>query len=241
MYNLSYKAFGNKAILIEWPQLISEEILYDILSFKNKIEDLYNNVLDISTAYNSLTIYLKKEILDIEKEKFKLNQIYILGFKDTDIKNFVWYIPVCYNKAVAPDLVDFLKQKNLELQQLIKYHIKNLYTVYFLGFLPGFPYLGGLPKVLHIPRKKTPHIKVEKGSVGIGGQQTGIYTMDSPGGWYIIGKTPISFFDANLKEPCFLKAGDKIKFESISYKQYLNLSNQVERGLFKLKKEVLNA
>jgi len=241
MFNLTYKAFGSKAILIEWPQQISEEILYDILSFKNKIKDIYNNTLDISTAYNSLTIYLKKEISNIEKETFKLKQIYMLGLEDENIKNFVWHIPVCYDRAVAPDLVDFLKQKDLELQQLIKYHIKNLYTVYFLGFLPGFPYLGGLPKILHFPRKKAPHLKVKKGSVGIGGQQTGVYTMDSPGGWHIIGKTPISFFDANLKEPCLLKAGDKVKFESISYNKYLNISNQVAQGLFKLKKESLNA
>jgi len=231
MFSPSYKAFGNKAILIEWPPQISEEILYDILRFKNKIKIHHNNVLDISTAYNSLTIFLKKEIKNFENEKIKLNKMYNFDFKELAIDNFIWHIPVCYDKAVAPDLVNFLKQKSLHLKQLIRYHTKNLYTVYFLGFLPGFPYLGGLPEILHFPRKGNPHLKVEKGSVGIGGQQTGVYTQDSPGGWHIIGKTPISFFDANLTRPCFLKPGDKVKFEPVSYKQFFSFSTQVAQDI----------
>ncbi len=235
-FNLTYKPFGNKAILIEWPREISEIVLQDILKFKYKIQNHYTDFYDISTAYNSLTIYLNKDILSIEKEIYKLNEIYKYGLENTNKKNCIWHIPVCYDKELAPDLKSYLTSKKMSLQQFIHLHAR-LYTVYFLGFLPGFPYLGGLAKELYMSRKPIPDLTVEKGSVGIGGRQTGIYSIDSPGGWHIIGKTPVSFFDVTKNPPCFLKAGDKIIFESISKEIFTEISDQILKGTYTIKKE----
>lgn len=238
-FNLTYKAFGNKAILIEWPHKISEIILYDILSFKQRIKNNYTHFIDISTAYNSLTIYLNNDTLNIEIEIDKLKFIYFLNSKKEQGENNIWHIPVCYNADLAPDLESFLKTKKLSLEQLLSLHTQNLYTVYFIGFLPGFPYLGGLDETLHTPRKAIPENVVKKGSVGIGGQQTGIYTINSPGGWHIIGKTPLSLFNVNLEPPCFLKAGDKIKFVSVTKDKFHKIENQIKERKYKIKKEVL--
>jgi len=238
-FNPTYKPFGKKAILIEWPNKISESILYDILRFKENIRTSYNNFKDITTAYNTLTVNLNNIDLMIDIEIVKLKKIYKNNTVIKSLKNYLWHIPVCYNSALAVDLENVLEIKNMSLKKLIKRHSEPIYTVYFLGFLPGFPYLGGLPNILHMPRKAMPKNSVTQGSVGIGGQQTGIYTTDSPGGWHIIGKTPLLFFDANKKEPCLLKAGDKIKFESVSKEQFLTIKEQVKRGIYNIKKEIL--
>ncbi|MFK5891245.1 MAG: 5-oxoprolinase subunit PxpB [Flavobacteriaceae bacterium] len=238
-FKLTYKTFGNKAILIEWPLEISETILYDILKFKQRIKNHYSDFYDISTAYNSLTIYLNKELLNIDKEIDILNKIYLLGLDKNLSNNYIWHIPVCYDKTLAKDLSAFLKLKNLDLKQLISSHSAPLYTVYFLGFLPGFPYLGGLPKELHAPRKSQPELHIAKGAVGIGGQQTGIYPQDSPGGWHIIGKTPLSLFDVSNNPPCLLKAGDKIKFEPVSVTTFNEIKNQIVAHTYTFKKEAL--
>ena len=107
------------------------------------------------------------------------------------------------------------KALKLEVNELIHLHSKNTYMVYFLGFMPGFPYLSGLNPRLHYQRKEKPKVNVPKGSVGIGGKQTGIYTTDSPGGWHIIGSTPINLFDSTTSPPCFIKPGDIISFKKI--------------------------
>lgn len=239
--NPSYKAFGAKAILIEWPPQISEAILSDILLFKQKIESRYKGISDLTAAYNSLTIFLQNPITDFDKQVAILKTIYQTQITLSNFNHYVWQIPVCYDLEFGLDLEFYLKSKNLSLEQLIDLHTKPLYTIHFLGFLPGFPYLGGLPETLYIPRKFNPSLNVPKGSVGIGGKQTGVYTMESPGGWYVIGKTPISFFDVNQKEPCFLKAGDKIKFFEISKDEFYKISKEFDKQNYLVKMELYHA
>ena len=239
--NPSFKAFGSKAILIEWPSQISETILLDILLFKQKIESRFKGFYDLTTAYNSLTIFLQNPITDFDKQVAILKNIYQTPIRLSNLDHYVWQIPVCYDLEFGLDLEFYLKSKNLSLDQLIDLHTKPLYTIHFLGFLPGFPYLGGLPETLNIPRKFNPSLNVPKGSVGIGGKQTGVYTMESPGGWYVIGKTPIPFFDVNLKDPCFLKAGDKIKFFEISKDDFYKISNEIEKQNYLVKMELYHA
>jgi len=239
--NPSFKAFGSKAILIEWPPQISETILLDILLFKQKIESRFKGFYDLTTAYNSLTIFLQNPITDFDKQVAILKKIYQTPIRLSNLDHYVWQIPVCYDLEFGLDLEFYLKSKNLSLDQLIDLHTKPLYTIHFLGFLPGFPYLGGLPETLNIPRKFNPSLNVPKGSVGIGGKQTGVYTMESPGGWYVIGKTPIPFFDVNLKDPCFLKAGDKIKFFEISKDDFYKISNEIEKQNYLVKMELYHA
>jgi inhibitor of KinA len=138
------------------------------------------------------------------------------------------------------DIDAFSKFKNLTKTEIIQLHSETNYTVFFIGFLPGFLYLGGLDSKLFLDRKTTPALNVKKGSVAIGGKQTGIYPQDSPGGWHIIGNSPIELFNAKQDPPCFVKAGDKVKFNSISKSEYFKIQNDIENSIFDSKKFLFN-
>ena len=117
---------------------------------------------------------------------------------------------------------------------------KRKTNIYFIGFLPGFLYLGGLDERLFTPRKSTPRLRIEKGAVAIGGKQTGIYPQESPGGWNIIGNSPIQFFDNSKNTPCFAKAGDKLQFYSITLKEHHDIKVLVDAGVFQLESEEID-
>ncbi|VEH66818.1 Sporulation inhibitor kipI [Rodentibacter pneumotropicus] len=121
-------------------------------------------------------------------------------------------IPVHYGGEFGEDLYDVAKFHHTTAQEIIHRHTAPTYTVFMMGFQPGFPYLGGLPESLHTPRRDAPRTRVPAGSVGIGGSQTGIYPFTSPGGWQLLGKTDIQLFDVNQNQPVLLKAGDQVRF-----------------------------
>ena len=238
IYKLKYKPFGNQAILIEWPSEINDSILKNIINFELKIKaDKINLIEDIIIGYNSLTIKYSVAFESFQNKKEQLENSYYNSKTILKAKALTWHIPVCYHESFGLDLQSLSEEKNSTINNVIKLHIKATYKVYFIGFLPGFLYLGGLDAKLHINRKKSPRLNVTKGSVGIGGSQTGIYPSDSAGGWNIIGKTPISFFDVSQANPCFAKAGDTIKFVSISKPEFLKMEAKIAQGLYTLKPE----
>jgi inhibitor of KinA len=129
-------------------------------------------------------------------------------------------IPVCYGGEHGPDLALVAKQAKLSPEEVIKRHSKADYLVYLIGFAPGFPYLGGLPKELATPRHAKPRMVVPPGSVGIAGNQTGIYPLATPGGWNLIGRTPLRLFQPAEDPPALLRAGDRVKFRAISAEEF---------------------
>ena len=132
-------------------------------------------------------------------------------------------VPVCYEGDFGPDLALVAKQAKLTPAEVIKRHGKPEYLVYLVGFAPGFPYLGGLPKELETPRHAKPRMAVPPGSVGIGGAQTGIYLFATPGGWNLIGRTPLRLFRPDELPPVLLSAGDRVKFKAISREEFAKL------------------
>ncbi len=125
-------------------------------------------------------------------------------------------IPVCYGKSYGPDIEIVARTNKVTIDDVIKIHSESEYLIYMVGFTPGFPFLGGLSEKLFTPRLETPRLKVPKGSVGIANNQTGVYPIESPGGWQLIGKTPLNLFDPNRSNPLLYQAGDKIKFKPIT-------------------------
>jgi len=121
-------------------------------------------------------------------------------------------IPVIYGGEAGPDLTVVAEHAGLSIHQVVELHSSTDYVVYFIGFQPGFPYLGGLDPRLHIPRRAEPRVAVPAGSVGIGGSQTGVYPLASPGGWQLIGQTPIALFDPLQQPPTLLRPGDTVRF-----------------------------
>lgn len=234
---VTYKPFGNNAILIEWEARIDENILNDIIQFKEKISlDNKEQYSDFIIAYNSLTVLYKSAISDFKKEVERLQLIYNLHIESKQKEHFIWEIPVCYDLKFGIDLQEISVKSNLVIEEIIKLHSGKIYTVFFIGFLPGFLYLGGLDKKLLFDRKENPRLHVPKGAVGIGGQQTGIYPSNAAGGWNIIGKTPIVFFDAKKTNPCFAKPGDQIKFLPISMEEYHQIEKGIEENSFQISK-----
>jgi inhibitor of KinA len=140
-------------------------------------------------------------------------------------------IPVLYDPAVAPDLEPLAQEKGLSVADLVALHAGASYRCYFVGFRPGFPFLGGLDARLFSARLPTPRLRVPAGAVGIGGQQTGVYPVASPGGWRLIGRTPLRLFDAERAEPCAVRAGDEVAFVPIDRARYLALGGVVDSGV----------
>jgi inhibitor of KinA len=135
-------------------------------------------------------------------------------------------IPICYGGDFGPDLDVVAVQAKISPEDVIKRHSRAEYFVHLVGFAPGFAYLGGLPKELATPRRATPRTQVPAGSLGIGGAQTGIYPMVTPGGWNLIGRTPLRMFRPEQNPPTLLLAGDRVKFRAITREDFAKLEGQ---------------
>ncbi|MGB7784462.1 MAG: 5-oxoprolinase subunit PxpB [Salinimicrobium sp.] len=232
------KPMGEKALLLEFEPKIEEALLEQILFLKKYLKKkLVKEEVEVTNTYSSILISYPFIIEDVYGEVSALKKL----LRKANIKNKIgrqlFHVPVCYDQKFGLDLEELAEQKKLSLKEIIRLHTAPVYTVYFIGFLPGFLYLGGLDEKLHFPRKEQPRLKVEKGAVGIGEKQTGIYPQTSPGGWQIIGRSPVPLFDRNSNPPCQISAGSKLKFYEVSVEEYERISEAVEHGTFSWKKE----
>ncbi|MDC8002556.1 5-oxoprolinase subunit PxpB [Aureisphaera galaxeae] len=233
----SFQRFGDRAALISWESIIDAEVHAEAVRWDRFMTENYGEeILETVVTYQSLVVYLKEGVdpdtfLKSIKASFKTAK----QEESTDEHHLIT-IPVCYEKDFAPDLENVAHYHNLSKDEVIQLHSEAMYKVYFLGFLPGFPYLGKLNPKLHTPRKDDPRPIVAQGSVGIGGKQTGIYPMDSPGGWNLIGRSPLSFFNPTKQPPAIIEAGDYVKFKPISTKEFEHIHALVENGIYLLDK-----
>jgi inhibitor of KinA len=236
-FELQFKPFGDSALLIEWPPEISKNILDDIRNLFQKLDGFgLEGVSDINFVYRAMLVNFDKDILAKNDLIKYIKKIYKEDYSGEFPAVKTWHIPVCYDLGFDLDTV--LTKKGLHKKDFISLHSAPYYRVYGIGFLPGFLYLGGLSTQLEIPRKEVPLIDVFKGAVAIGGRQTGIYPQNSPGGWYIIGKTPIRLFDRKKEVPTFIKPGDKLKFYPVSKAQFQLLEIEIESDVYDFNKEI---
>lgn len=242
-YPIQIKPFGVHAILIEWPSEIEHSILDDILTFKDYL--LLNRFTDkeweMVPAYNSLALINIHKKIDFIALSSELQNLYKERKEGAKKPTHSWRLPVCYDAEFGIDLEEVSKYTGKSIKQIITLHTSSTYTVYGIGFLPGFMYLGGVPKDLETPRKSTPRLNVKKGAVGLARKQTGIYPQDCPGGWNIIGNCPIPIFNAEKENPCIVSVGDSIQFYSITRAQFDLHIIQAEVGIDLLKKESTSA
>lgn len=232
------KPMGDRAILIDFEPEIDEKSLENLLNVKKIIEnEMLEEDVEVINTYHSLLIVYNYTIENIYDKVLALKGLISKANIGKKINSKIHYVPVCYEEEFGLDLELISRAKNLKISDIIELHTAPVYTVYFIGFLPGFLYLGGLDEKLQISRRSSPRMKVEKGAVGIGENQTGIYPKSSPGGWQIIGNSPVSFFDKNSNPPCVILPGDKVKFYAITKSQYLQISEEIKSGDFQLKSE----
>ncbi|HVT86730.1 MAG TPA: 5-oxoprolinase subunit PxpB [Chitinophagaceae bacterium] len=230
----SYSIFplGDSALTIDFGNRINENINETVLGLFRAIQQkpLFG-MIETVPAYSSLSIYydpvkLKKRIslhetaFDHIKKEVE-NFLETFSCPETPASKVV-NIPVCYDEDYATDLGRIAEIKKIDKEEIIRLHCSQTYRVYMIGFLPGFPYLGTLDEKIAMPRKSQPQM-VAEGSVAIAGKQTGIYPLTSPGGWNIIGRTPLKLFDPYREEPTLLNAGDVVEFYPIGKNEFLNL------------------
>ena len=179
----------------------------------NEIEDVISLKNSIGIIFNPYKITSEKFIKNIKS--------LISDKKFNNIRNLkTWKIPICYDEDFAIDLKEISTKCKLDVDQVKKKHNNLTYEVDLIGFLPGFLYLGNLDNSLYLPRKKNPRTHIQEGSIGIAGNQTGIYNIESPGGWNIIGRTPLKLFDKLMDPPIKIKQGDKIIFKEITREEF---------------------
>jgi KipI family sensor histidine kinase inhibitor len=168
-----------------------------------------------------LTIGYNPSVIRFEALCNKIKALKIQKTKTPDSRKL--NIPVCYEEDFAIDLKEVKSQTGLSTSEIINIHTSTLFQVYMMGFLPGFPYLGKVPEALFCKRKDNPRLKVPARSVGLAGYQTGIYPSQAPGGWQIIGQTPLDIFDASKAHPFLFRAGDQVQFQEISGFDFENI------------------
>jgi len=209
---------GDSTIIVKFGKKIeidTNEILHFVLDFFEKALLSKEYIEDIYPTYNSIVVDYDMLLIDFEDLKNQLeNIIHSINLKDLkDIQNKKTIeIAVKYGGEFGPDLKLMSKKLKISEEEIINIHTSKTYRVYMIGFMPGFPYLGGLDERIFFPRLSEPRLSVSEGSVGIAGQQTGIYPFSSPGGWNIIGHTDQKLFDVENNPPNFIKSGSNIRF-----------------------------
>jgi inhibitor of KinA len=180
---------------------------------------------NLQPAYTSLMVTFDPCLTDHAEVEAALRLFEIRAEKMSRPRPRVIEIPVCYGGEFGPDLEDVAKLHRLEKVEIIALHTSQNYHAYFLGFVPGFAYLGDLPESVVTPRLDSPRRKVPAGSVGIAGRQTGVYPFATPGGWRLIGRTPLAMFRPNRKPMTTISMGDEVRFRSITHKEFLQLES----------------
>lgn len=228
-----YLVSGDCTVCVEFGNEISPEINRKIRAFKIALEKAeIDGIVETIPTYRSLSVVYRPEAIRFRELTGKLQEV--MGSMDrVEIPPpSVIQIPVLYGNEMGPDLETVASYNNKTVDEVIKIHTSGEYLIYMLGFIAGFPYLGGMSKEIATPRLKSPRVKIEGGSVGIAGEQTGIYPVASPGGWQLIGRTPLKLYDASREKPVLLEAGQYIKFCSVTEEEYREIEKQVENGTY---------
>lgn len=232
---MDIKRYSENSVTVYLGDEISENTNKKLVHLKNELEKMeIAGVTEIVISYTSLIIYydiFKTTGKDVERilEEIDLDKLEAQSFEYKLVE-----IPVCYGGQYGPDL-ELFDDNGLSPEEVIELHSDTEYLVYMLGFMPGFPYLGGLDEKLFKARLDNPRTSIPAGSVGIGGKQTGMYPFTSPGGWNLLGRTPIPLFDEKREPQILYEAGDRIIYKSIDEEEYEQLQEQVDNNDYKVK------
>lgn len=226
---------GDAALVVEFGDIIDETVNAHVHALARKIEEQHiAGIMEVVPTFRSVLVQYDVFASSYSQIRNLVQSLADnLDVSDQTVKKIV-KIPCCYGARFGQDLSDMEKLTGLDRDEIIAIHSATDYKIYMLGFLPGFVYLGGLDKRIEVPRLKTPRVKIRKGAVGIGGNQTGIYPMDSPGGWRLMGATPIDLYDENRETPILLEAGEYIRFVPISILDYYDIRREILKGTYRL-------
>ena len=222
---------GDSAINLEFGNVISEKTNGIIRAAAQTLEaDPINGVIELVPTFCSLMVVYNPCVIGYDELTSQVRGKLRGLVATTGGIHRVVKIPVCYGGDFGPDLSDVAEHAGMSVEEVIAIHSGHDYLIDMLGFLPGFAYLGGLDPRLHTPRLSVPRTEIPAGSVGIGGAQTGIYPLASPGGWQIIGRSPVRPYDPERAQPILYRAGEYLRFQPITQKQYDAIEAQIAAG-----------
>lgn len=233
--DLQFFPAGDRAILAQLGKEIDEAV-------NDRVRTLYRAVLaaadpaiiEAVPAYTTVLVHYRPEVRSFAEMKAFLTDLASKTAADSTAETGrrTLVVPVCYGLHFGPDLWEMEEKLGLSRQEIIDIHSGRDYRIYMMGFLPGFVYLGGMDERLAYPRLKKPRLRIEAGAVGIAGGQTGIYPSVSPGGWRIIGNTPILLFDPSKDPAVPVSAGDAIRFRPIPVDEWYEIKHRVQKGQY---------
>jgi inhibitor of KinA len=223
--NIRFQPGSDQSLLVQFGQEISLDTHREIVSFLKLLEaEPLDGIVNLHPAYTSVLVKFDSMKFDHAEVEASLGP-YLARLREVNLPEpRLREIPVCYGGEYGPDLAEVASIHDLSAEEVIRLHSSATYTAYFLGFVPGFAYLGGLPAQLATPRLPTPRKAVPAGSVAIGGNQTGVYPTATPGGWRLIGKTPLKLFDPASAHSSFFEIGDHVRFIPISAEAFARAS-----------------
>ena len=225
--------YGDRGIRIQLGTTISKKTNERIRNFSALLEkENIPGIIEWIPAYTALSIYYDPLLIPYDSLKNRMESLYEKLSLVALPPPIITEIPVYYGKEYGPDLGFVAEHNGLTPDEVIRIHTSSNYLIYMMGFSPGFPYLGGMPKKIATPRLISPRANVPAGAVGIAGAQTGIYSMESPGGWQIIGRTPLKLYHPHRHQPILLRSGDYIRFSSITKTEFEEIQTAVSRGTY---------
>lgn len=229
-------AAGDTAFVVEFGDAIDRSINARVMALHRAISAARNagrlaGISETLPTFRSLMVFydpLNTSRAELEPQVLALAQ----GGDKEAAPGRLWQLPVCYDDDFAPDLADVAQRTGLSADKVVTLHAGATYFAYVLGFMPGFAYLGGLPKELDLPRRKEPRVRVPQNSVAIAGELTAIYPWESPGGWHLIGRTPVALFDLRRPQPILWAAGDEVRFKPVDRATHDAIAADVASGTF---------
>ncbi len=232
-----FLSVGDRALAIEFGDRIERGLSRAVLRLDRVIRaERPPGVVETVPTFRSLLVHY--DPLTISRAE--LERV-IAGLLERDAVAMearrLWRVPVCYEGELAPDLAEVALLTGLAAEEVAALHRGTLYHVYMLGFLPGFPYLGDLPEALHLPRRADPRLRVPAGSIAIATSLSAIYPYESPGGWHLIGATPLRFFDPARSPPALLAPGDAVRFEPIAAEAFAAIGSALAGGGYEAESE----
>lgn len=211
---------GDTALVVEFGDRIDGGLSGLVLALARRLEGAaIPGVVETVPTFRSLMVHYDPLRLKQAELKRRLAPL-VEGLEAAESAGRRWRIPACYDESMGLDLADVAQRTGLSVSQVVERHSATTFHVYMMGFLPGLPYLGGLPPEFNLPRRENPRIRLPSGSIAVAMAMTVIYPLESPGGWHILARTPVPLWDMRRDPPALLAAGDKVKFEPVSLPEY---------------------
>jgi inhibitor of KinA len=237
--DVRFLSAGDTAIVVEFGDRIDRTLSDRVLRLGARVKAVQvPGVVETVPTYRSLMVHYDPLVTDSTALREQISAL----LDDNAVAaepSRLWRIPACYEPSHAPDIAEVAETKGLTVDEVIRLHSETQFHIYMIGFVPGYPYMGDLPEQLVLPRRADPRIRVPAGSIAIASNMTAIYPIESPGGWHLIGTTPIRLFDAAQARPALFSPGDKVRFEPVTVAQFDDIRAATLAGTYQVPSEVI--